>query len=77
MHGWLIAGYAVIGSVSIGRLGAKVRSLLDAMQVAGKECIVISMMPLTQLTPNEVSSIALHTTWNKEEPHVTPVYSSH
>jgi len=53
-----------------------VRSLLDELQAADKKCIVISMMPLTLLATNKISSLALHTTWNKEEPHVTPVYSS-
>ncbi len=63
-------------SLSLGRLGVKVKSLVDEMQAAGKKCIVISMMPLTQMAAKEVSSLALQTTWNKLEPHVTPVYSS-
>ncbi|DBA85292.1 TPA: hypothetical protein ACH3X2_005984 [Trebouxia sp. C0005] len=63
-------------SGTIHRLGVKVRSFLDELQAADRKCIVISMMPLTQLTTNKISTLALHTTWNKEEPHATPVYSS-
>lgn len=63
-------------ALSLGRLGVKVKLLLDEMQDTGRMCTVVSMMPLPQLSANEASSLALQTTWNKDEPHVTPVYQS-
>ena len=56
------------------RLGAKVKAITEEMQHAGRSCSVISMMPLTQLADAEATKLALHTTWNKDERHITPVY---
>lgn len=56
------------------RLGAKVKDVAEEMQIAGKSCSVISMMPLAQIADAEASTLALQTTWNRDEPHITSVY---
>lgn len=56
------------------RLGAKVKAITEEMQRAGTSCSVISMMPLPQIADTEATQLALHTTWNKDEQHITPVY---
>ena len=56
------------------RLGAKVKAITEELQRDGKSCFVISMMPLCQMAGTEATELALHTTWNKDEPHITPVY---
>lgn len=47
---------------------------MDSLTQDGKQCKVVSMMPLKQLSDRETCTIPLMTTWNKVEPHVTPVY---
>lgn len=60
----------------LGRMGAKLRHVMDNLAYEGKQCIVISMMPLKQLSDRKTCTIPLMTTWNKVEPHITLVYDS-
>lgn len=49
---------------------------MDQLLHDGKQCTVVSMMPLSQLSDRELCTIPLMTTWNKAEPHETIVYSN-
>lgn len=71
--------YAVLSMIDSvqnhgGRMGAKLRNVMDNLTSKGKQCVVVSMMPLKQLLDRQTCTIPLMTTWNKTEPHITPVY---